>query len=145
MAGTAARGRCVPRLSLLERYAGRVNAGIARGGPFLAALTDDDARELRALGRIRDYDAGDAIFHQGDETGDVSILLAGRVKVTNITAGGKEVILAFRGPGDIVGETPVPSPTPRARARSARSSRSRPSRSARPRSAGSSPGTGTRR
>lgn len=88
-----------------ERYAGRVNAGIARGGPFLAALTEDDARELRALGRIRDYDAGDAIFHQGDETGDVAILLAGRVKVTNITAGGKEVILAFRGPGDIVGET----------------------------------------
>lgn len=73
-------------------------------GPFLAALTDDDARELRELGRVRRYAAGDTIFHQGDESGGVSILLQGRVKVTLVTAAAKEVILAFRGPGDIVGE-----------------------------------------
>ena len=76
----------------------------ASPGPFLAALTDDDAAELRALGRVRTYDAGDTIFHQGDDAGSVSILLEGRVKVTSVTAAGKEVILAFRGPGDIVGE-----------------------------------------
>jgi len=72
--------------------------------PFLSALSDDDARELRALGRVRQYAAGDTIFHQGDEPGGVSILLEGRVKVSCVTAAGKEVILAFRGPGDIVGE-----------------------------------------
>jgi CRP/FNR family cyclic AMP-dependent transcriptional regulator len=72
--------------------------------PFLSALSDDDARELRALGRVRHYAAGDTIFHEGDEPGGVSILLAGRVKVSSVTAAGKEVILAFRGPGDIVGE-----------------------------------------
>ena len=77
---------------------------VASPGPFLAALTDDDATELRALGRERTYDAGDTIFHQGDDAGSVSILLEGRVKVTSVTAAGKEVILAFRGPGDIVGE-----------------------------------------
>lgn len=73
-------------------------------GPFLAALSDDDARELRALGRVRRYATGDTIFHQGDESGGVSILLQGRVKVTLVTATAKEVIVAFRGPGDIVGE-----------------------------------------
>jgi CRP-like cAMP-binding protein len=74
------------------------------GGPFLAALTEDDARELRALGRVRTYSAGDAIYHQGDDAGSVSVLLEGRVKIATVTAAGKEVILAFRGPGDIVGE-----------------------------------------
>jgi CRP-like cAMP-binding protein len=73
-------------------------------GPFLAALSDRDAIDLRALGRVRSYTAGDTIFHQGDDAGSVSILLRGRVKVTSHSAAGKEVILAFRGPGDIVGE-----------------------------------------
>lgn len=78
--------------------------GGASPGPFLAALSEDDARELRALGRLRRYDAGDVLFHQGDEPGGVSILLDGRVKVTSLSPSGKEVILAFRGPGDIIGE-----------------------------------------
>ncbi|MBJ7328357.1 MAG: Crp/Fnr family transcriptional regulator [Solirubrobacteraceae bacterium] len=73
-------------------------------GAFLAALSDDDERQLRALGRVRRYDAGDAIFHQGDDPGGVVVIVSGRVKITNVTATGKEVILAFRGPGDIVGE-----------------------------------------
>lgn len=81
-----------------------MDLGGASPGPFLAALSEDDARELRALGRVRRYDAGDVLFHQGDEPGGVSILLDGRVKVTSLSPSGKEVILAFRGPGDIVGE-----------------------------------------
>jgi CRP/FNR family cyclic AMP-dependent transcriptional regulator len=81
-----------------------VSVGRDRAGPFLAALSEADARELRALGRVRRYAAGDTIFHQGDEAGGVSILLEGRVKVSAITPAGKEVILAFRGPGDVVGE-----------------------------------------
>ncbi len=76
----------------------------ATAGPFLTALSDDDARDLRALGRVRNYLAGDAIFHQGDDAGGVSVIIEGRVKVSSVGATGKEVILAFRGPGDIVGE-----------------------------------------
>lgn len=81
-----------------------MTANDARLGPFLAALSDDDARALRALGRVRRYGAGDTIIHQDDDPGGVSILLAGRAKVVTLTPGGKEVLLAFRGPGDLVGE-----------------------------------------
>lgn len=77
--------------------------GTSSAGPFLAALSEEDADELRALGRTRRYDAGDPLFHEGDEPGGVSILLEGRVKVSTI-ATDREVILALRGPGDIVGE-----------------------------------------
>lgn len=81
-----------------------MNAPPSAPGPFLAALSDDDAAELRTLGRVRSYATGDTLFHQGDDAGSVSILLEGRVKVTARGASGREVILAFRGPGDIVGE-----------------------------------------
>ncbi len=76
----------------------------ATAGPFLAALDDEDARELRALGRLRRYAPGDTIIHQDDDPGGISVLLSGRAKVVVLSSGGKEVLLAFRGPGDIVGE-----------------------------------------
>jgi CRP-like cAMP-binding protein len=81
-----------------------VTADDATLGPFLAALGADDALALRALGRVRHYAAGDTIIHQGDDPGGVSVLLAGHAKVVALIPGGKDVLLAFRGPGDIVGE-----------------------------------------
>jgi CRP-like cAMP-binding protein len=93
-----------------------VDPAPASPGPFLAALSDSDASDLRALGRVRSYGAGDAIFHQGDDAGSVSILLEGRVKVTSHSAAGREVILAFRGPGDIVGEVGAIAGSPRSSA-----------------------------
>lgn len=73
-------------------------------GPFFSALAADDADALRHVGRVRRYSAGQTIIHQGDDAGGVSILLSGRAKVVSLTTGGREVLLAFRGPGDIVGE-----------------------------------------
>lgn len=93
-----------------------MNQGARSPGPFLAALSEGDARDLRALGRVRRYDAGDVLFHQGDEPGGVSVLLEGRVKVTSLSTAGKEVILAIRGPGDIVGEVAAIAGAPRSSA-----------------------------
>jgi CRP-like cAMP-binding protein len=90
--------------------------GRARAGPFLAALTSGDARDLRALGRVREYGSGDTIFHQGDEPGGVSVILRGRVKIAAVGPTGKDVILAFRGPGDIVGEIGALAGEPRSSA-----------------------------
>ena len=43
-------------------------------------------------------------MHEGLDMGGVMLLLAGNVKATSITASGREQILAFRGPGDVIGE-----------------------------------------
>ncbi|HEY7455169.1 MAG TPA: Crp/Fnr family transcriptional regulator [Thermoleophilaceae bacterium] len=71
---------------------------------FLEALTPEEAADLRASGRERHYDAGVALFHEGDDAGSVIVLLAGRVKLTVPNAAGREVIVAVRGPGDLLGE-----------------------------------------
>jgi CRP/FNR family transcriptional regulator, cyclic AMP receptor protein len=71
---------------------------------FLEMLTPEEAADLRASGRERHYDPGVALFHEGDDAGSVMVLLAGRVKLTVPSSSGREVIVAVRGPGDLLGE-----------------------------------------
>jgi CRP/FNR family cyclic AMP-dependent transcriptional regulator len=73
-------------------------------GAFLDALTKTEAEDLRSLGRRRAYGASVTLFHQGDEAGPVVVLLTGRAKVASLSSAGREVIVAVRGPGDLLGE-----------------------------------------
>ena len=71
---------------------------------FFEALTPEEVADLRASGRERHYDANVALFHEGDDAGSVIVLLAGRAKLTVPSSSGREVIVAVRGPGDLLGE-----------------------------------------
>jgi CRP/FNR family cyclic AMP-dependent transcriptional regulator len=71
---------------------------------FLEALTPEEAAELRASGRERHYEGNVALFHEGDDAGSVIVLLTGRAKLTVPSSSGREVIVAVRGPGDLLGE-----------------------------------------
>jgi CRP-like cAMP-binding protein len=71
---------------------------------FLEALTPEEVADLRASGRQRRYDANVALFHEGDDAGSVIVLLTGRAKLTVPNSSGREVIVAVRGPGDLLGE-----------------------------------------
>src|SRR5919198_3681263 len=74
------------------------------GETFLEALTEEEAADLQAAGRRRAYGPGVTLFHEGDDTGPVVVILAGRVKVATAGGGGREAIVAVRGPGDLIGE-----------------------------------------
>jgi CRP/FNR family cyclic AMP-dependent transcriptional regulator len=78
--------------------------GNQTAGGFLARLSEDDEQALFARGRRRRYDAGATIFHEGEVTDRVVVLLAGRAKVSTLTEDGKEVMLGVRDPGDLLGE-----------------------------------------
>lgn len=69
-------------------------------GPF----TDDELDALAAVGTVRRYERGLPLFHKGQEAGDVVFIRDGRLKVCGATAEGREFVLAFRGPGELVGE-----------------------------------------
>jgi CRP/FNR family transcriptional regulator, cyclic AMP receptor protein len=71
---------------------------------FLSALPPDELEALTELGRRQKYPEGAPIFVEGDQSDRVLAILDGRVKVSLVTADGKEVVLAVRGPGDILGE-----------------------------------------
>jgi CRP/FNR family transcriptional regulator, cyclic AMP receptor protein len=71
---------------------------------FLSALTPDDAAELTSRGMSRTFERGQALFHEGQLPDRVVLLRSGRVKVTSTTPNGREVVLGFRGPGELIGE-----------------------------------------
>jgi CRP/FNR family transcriptional regulator, cyclic AMP receptor protein len=71
---------------------------------FLAALEPAEQAALRERGTVRRFATGAALFHEQTVPSSVSILLDGRVKLTRVTADGRDVLLAIRGPGDVLGE-----------------------------------------
>jgi CRP/FNR family transcriptional regulator, cyclic AMP receptor protein len=79
---------------------------------FLMQLEADERGELEQLGTVRRYRRGDVLFHQGDDAGAVLVLRDGHVKATRLTDG-REVILAFPGPGELLGELSAVDGEPR--------------------------------
>jgi CRP/FNR family cyclic AMP-dependent transcriptional regulator len=71
---------------------------------FLAALTPAEQAALRERGTVRRFSRGAALFHEQNVPSTVSVLLVGRVKLTRVTPEGRDVLLAIRGPGDVLGE-----------------------------------------
>jgi CRP-like cAMP-binding protein len=76
----------------------------AENGGFLSSLDPDAQRALSAIGRWRTYRRGDRLFHEGDRSDAVYLVVEGRARVFTSTEEGNEVTLTVRGPGDLVGE-----------------------------------------
>ncbi len=71
---------------------------------FVSVLEARDLEALTAWGRVRRLRRGAILFHEGEDAENVLIVRSGRVKVSSYTADGKEVVLAIRGPGELLGE-----------------------------------------
>lgn len=83
------------------------------GAGFWGAVGTDAAADLRARAGPRTFVRGQALMHVGQVPREVLVLLAGRVKVSATTPAGRTVLLAFRGPGDLVGELAALDDEPR--------------------------------
>jgi CRP/FNR family transcriptional regulator, cyclic AMP receptor protein len=81
-------------------------------GGFLSELAAEERSELERLGSVRRYRRGDVLFHEGDDAGAVLVLLGGHVKAAMMNDG-REVILAFPGPGELLGELSAVDGEPR--------------------------------
>ena len=85
----------------------------AEPGTFLALLADGDRDVLLALGGRRLFDRGERLMHQGEPGDRVLILLDGHVKASSVDSRGREMVLSFRGPGDVLGELTFSHAEPR--------------------------------
>jgi CRP-like cAMP-binding protein len=74
---------------------------------FWHALGEVEQSALRTAARPRRYAARTPLCNQGDRSDYVVIIEAGWAKVTSATEDGHEVVLAVRGPGDLVCEGAV--------------------------------------
>jgi CRP-like cAMP-binding protein len=60
---------------------------------------------LSAAGTHRRWSRGDELIREAESTGNVLLIRRGRVKVSSTSPCGKKVIMAIRGPGDLLGES----------------------------------------
>jgi CRP/FNR family transcriptional regulator, cyclic AMP receptor protein len=79
-------------------------SGDSRFEGFAAALTSEELEDLCSRGVRRPFRRGSFIMTEGEASDHVVVLLAGRCKVSSYTMDGKEVVLAVRGPGELLGD-----------------------------------------
>ena len=82
-------------------------------GSFVALLSDDDRGALLKLGGRRSFARGEHLMRQGEPGDSILILLAGHVKASAVDSHGREMVLSFRGPGDVLGELTFSHAEPR--------------------------------
>jgi CRP/FNR family transcriptional regulator len=76
-----------------------------------------DPEGLRALlsgAAVKTYDEREVLFTQGDPGQTVLVVVHGYIKLSALTAGGREVVLDVVGPSDVFGELAVLTDRPRA-------------------------------
>jgi CRP/FNR family transcriptional regulator, cyclic AMP receptor protein len=79
----------------------RVSAGHV---PFLRQLGHEDAEALLARVRRRRVARSELILRAGSAGDDVVLVIEGRVRLVAYGADEREVMLAIRGPGELIGE-----------------------------------------
>ena len=78
-----------------------------KGASFLGGLPTNLLDQLAQRARVTRYARGVTIYRRGDAGDTMMVIMSGRVKITNVTAEAKEVILNFLGRGDVNGEIAV--------------------------------------
>jgi CRP-like cAMP-binding protein len=75
------------------------------GGTGLASvLSPVELDALVQTGRRHRYPSGSIIMNEGEVSNRVLLVLGGQIKVSSLTEGGREMLLAIRCRGDLVGE-----------------------------------------
>ncbi|WP_433333926.1 Crp/Fnr family transcriptional regulator [Spirillospora sp. CA-294931] len=82
-------------------------------GSFLAELLPVERADLENRGRMREFERGAVLFHEGELSTWVAVLLSGRVKAFSHREHGGEALLAVRGPGSLLGEVAAIDGLPR--------------------------------
>lgn len=80
---------------------------------FLDLLTDGQRTAMLGLGSNRLYHQNQFLMREGNPGDVVIIILRGLAKVVVVSEGGKEILLGFRGSGELIGEMAALSSRPR--------------------------------
>ena len=82
-------------------------AEILKSSPIFSSLNDDELGELADLAHERSFTPDEFIFWDGDAPDWFYVIAEGKVKVLKHSSSGREFIIAFFGPGEMVGEVAV--------------------------------------
>lgn len=80
---------------------------------FLGALSAGERKAFEAAGRPVRFTSKETVFREGDDPGGVIAIASGRMKVSIVGVGGRDVVLRLPGPGELVGEIAAVGGRPR--------------------------------
>ncbi len=90
-----------------------LSLAVLRNVPLFSGLDELELDKLSKVAGRRRVLRGGMIVRAGDMTDSLYILLSGRAKVTNSDQEGREIILAWLGPGEFFGEMGLIDSSPR--------------------------------
>ncbi len=74
-----------------------------QGSILFEGLDPDDMRVILKAGRLRRIKSGGVFFYQDQPATTLYVIIEGRVKFTQVTADGQQVLLRVIGPGEMFG------------------------------------------
>ena len=77
------------------------------GVPLFGGLDAEARNEAAATSRLTRLGAGETLFVQDDAATAFYVLLAGRVKIAQVTAEGHQVVIRYIAPGEVFGAVPL--------------------------------------
>ena len=80
---------------------------------FIGQLDEEDRHALQAIATRRTASSGQHVMAAGQVADCVLVVLSGHLKIVAMGPGGEDVVLAFRGPGSLIGEQAFVDGTPR--------------------------------
>lgn len=86
---------------------------VLRNVPLFSGLTESELEKLSRVSVRKRVERGAFIVRAAESTDSLYSLLAGRAKVTNTDEEGREIILAWLGPGEFFGEMGLIDGSPR--------------------------------
>lgn len=86
---------------------------VLRNVPLFAGLDEAELEKLSRVSSRKRAERGVFVVRAGESTDSLYILLTGRAKVTNTDEDGREIILAWLGPGEFFGEMGLIDGSPR--------------------------------
>lgn len=84
-----------------------------RAQTFWATLLPEELKALQRAGASWTFRTGQVILEQGDLSRHALLLVDGAAKVSVVSENGREVLLAVRGPGELIGELAAMTGLPR--------------------------------
>ena len=103
---TAARPKASKALTARKSLAGTGHAvRKAANGAAKQAFNAQAFLDSSSVARTVDkYDRNESVYAQGDASGHIMYIQAGGIKLSVVSKGGKEAVVAMLGPGDFFGE-----------------------------------------
>ena len=80
---------------------------------LFSELNDQELEEVAALAQVRKIDTDTTVFHEGDSSDAIFVVVNGRVKIVTTSSDGKEFILTVLGAGQVFGEMGLLETAPR--------------------------------